>query len=34
MQTLQVNPWIEEIDLENTPLDKAGMTDGIYEKLG
>lgn len=34
MQTLQVNPWIEEIDLENTPLDKAGMTEGIYEKLG
>ncbi|WOL15477.1 protein TORNADO 1 [Canna indica] len=34
METLQVNPWIEEIDLARTPLQIAGKTDGIYEKLG
>ncbi|XP_021739567.1 protein TORNADO 1-like [Chenopodium quinoa] len=34
VETLQVNPWIEEIDLEDTPLHKAGMAEGIYQKLG
>lgn len=34
IEILQVNPWIEEIDLENTPLHKAGMAEGIYQKLG
>ncbi|KAK9734908.1 hypothetical protein RND81_04G171100 [Saponaria officinalis] len=34
MGTLQVNPWIEEIDLERTPLEKEGMTDGINQRLG
>ncbi|XP_020102582.1 protein TORNADO 1 [Ananas comosus] len=33
METLQVNPWIEEIDLSGTPLQIAGKADGIYEKL-
>ncbi|KAL6637864.1 hypothetical protein ACP70R_025436 [Stipagrostis hirtigluma subsp. patula] len=31
--TLQVNPWIEEIDLHETPLHVAGKTGQIYEKL-
>ncbi|XP_044382955.1 protein TORNADO 1 isoform X3 [Triticum aestivum] len=34
MNTLQVNPWIEEIDLHETPLHVAGKTGQIYEKLG
>ncbi|KAI0527216.1 hypothetical protein KFK09_002815 [Dendrobium nobile] len=34
MGTLQVNPWIEEIDLTGTPLQIAGKTDAIYDKLG
>ncbi|XP_039130973.1 protein TORNADO 1 [Dioscorea cayenensis subsp. rotundata] len=34
MDTLQVNPWIEEIDLTGTPLHDAGKADRIYEKLG
>ena len=34
LETLQVNPWIEEIDLCGTPLQIAGKTDGIYEQLG
>ncbi|KAL0926593.1 hypothetical protein M5K25_002832 [Dendrobium thyrsiflorum] len=34
MGTLQVNPWIEEIDLAGTPLQIAGKTDVIYDKLG
>jgi hypothetical protein len=33
MGTLEVNPWIEEIDLHETPLHLAGKTDQIYEKL-
>ena len=33
MATLEVNPWIEEIDLHGTPLHVAGKTDRIYEKL-
>ncbi|KNA16102.1 hypothetical protein SOVF_092200 [Spinacia oleracea] len=33
VETLQVNPWIEEIDFEDTPLQKVGMADGIYQKL-
>ncbi|KAL6894097.1 hypothetical protein ACP4OV_008195 [Aristida adscensionis] len=31
--TLQVNTWIEEIDLHETPLHVAGKTGQIYEKL-
>ncbi|KAK6947027.1 hypothetical protein RJ641_000500 [Dillenia turbinata] len=34
MNTLQVNPWIEDIDLSRTPLQNAGKTEGIYQKLG
>ncbi|KAL5209584.1 hypothetical protein ABZP36_005207 [Zizania latifolia] len=34
MGMLQVNPWIEEIDLHETPLHVAGKTSEIYEKLG
>ncbi|XP_073006459.1 protein TORNADO 1 [Typha latifolia] len=34
LEILQVNPWIEEIDLSETPLQIAGKTDQIYEKLG
>ncbi|KAK3146063.1 hypothetical protein QOZ80_3BG0261040 [Eleusine coracana subsp. coracana] len=33
MGTLEVNPWIEEIDLHETPLHLAGKADLIYEKL-
>lgn len=33
-ETIQVNPWIEGIDLDRTPLHKAGITEGIYQKLG
>lgn len=34
LETLQVNPWIEEIDLCGTPLQIAGKANKIYEKLG
>ncbi|ONI13581.1 hypothetical protein PRUPE_4G231800 [Prunus persica] len=34
METLQVNPWIENIDLARTPLQNSGKTDGIYQRLG
>lgn len=34
METLQVNPWIEEIDLDRTPLQKMGKAEGIYQRLG
>lgn len=34
MNTLQVNPWIEEIELERTPLQGEGRTEKIYLKLG
>ncbi|XP_077221853.1 protein TORNADO 1-like [Tasmannia lanceolata] len=34
IDTLQVNPWIEDIDLARTPLQNAGKTDIIYQKLG
>jgi hypothetical protein len=34
MQTLQVNPWIEDIDLARTPLQNSGKADGIYQRLG
>ncbi|KAL5987979.1 hypothetical protein ACLOJK_035741 [Asimina triloba] len=34
MDTLQVNPWIEGIDLSRTPLQNSGKTEGIYQKLG
>ncbi|KAI3703042.1 hypothetical protein L6452_28796 [Arctium lappa] len=34
MGTLQVNPWIEEIDLARTPLQNSGKAEGIHLKLG
>lgn len=34
METLNVNPWIEDIDLTRTPLQAAGKTEGIYQRLG
>ncbi|KAL0362899.1 UNVERIFIED_CONTAM: protein TORNADO 1 [Sesamum calycinum] len=34
METLNVNPWIEDIDLARTPLQAAGKTEGIYQRLG
>ncbi|XP_060204621.1 protein TORNADO 1 isoform X3 [Lycium barbarum] len=34
MDILQVNPWIEDIDLSRTPLQKAGKTEAIYQRLG
>ncbi|KAL2495993.1 Protein TORNADO 1 [Forsythia ovata] len=34
METLNVNPWIEDIDLARTPLQIAGKTEGIYQRLG
>ncbi|KAJ3680929.1 hypothetical protein LUZ60_015418 [Juncus effusus] len=34
INVLQVNPWIEEIDLSNTPLQASGKAAPIYEKLG
>ncbi|KAH0687009.1 hypothetical protein KY284_017562 [Solanum tuberosum] len=34
MDILQVNPWIEDIDLSRTPLHNAGKTEAIYQRLG
>lgn len=34
MDTLQINPWIEAIDLAKTPLHIKGKTGAIYQKLG
>ncbi|KAM2508239.1 hypothetical protein ACFX1W_030459 [Malus domestica] len=34
METLQVNPWLENIDLARTPLQNSGKTDGVYQRLG
>lgn len=34
METLQINPWIEEIDLARTPLHNTGKADAIYQRLG
>ncbi|KAJ0601518.1 putative P-loop containing nucleoside triphosphate hydrolase, of Roc (COR) [Helianthus annuus] len=34
METLQVNPWIEEIDIARTPLQICGKAEEIYLKLG
>lgn len=34
VETLRVNPWIENIDLSRTPLQSSGKTDGIYQRLG
>ncbi|KAL6999164.1 Protein TORNADO 1 [Sarracenia purpurea var. burkii] len=34
METLQVNPWLEELDLTRTPLQSSGKTEGIHQKLG
>lgn len=34
METLQVNPWIEEIDLARTPLQISGKAEEIHLKLG
>ncbi|CAI0378962.1 unnamed protein product [Linum tenue] len=33
METLQVNPWIEEIDLSRTPLHNSGNAEGVYQRL-
>nr|GMC75522.1 protein TORNADO 1 [Ipomoea batatas] len=33
MDILQVNPWLEEIDLSRTPLQSSGKTEGVYQKL-
>ncbi|KAL6529057.1 Protein TORNADO 1 [Orobanche hederae] len=33
METLNVNPWIEDIDLTRTPLHVAGKTEDIYQRL-
>lgn len=34
MQTLEVNPWIEDIDLSGTPLQNSGKADRVHQKLG
>ncbi|KAL3508412.1 hypothetical protein ACH5RR_027813 [Cinchona calisaya] len=34
MGTLQVNPWIEDIDLAKTPLQISGKAEGVYQRLG
>lgn len=34
METLNVNPWIEDIDLTKTPLHLAEKTEGIDQRLG
>ncbi|XAR56764.1 hypothetical protein NMG60_11037351 [Bertholletia excelsa] len=34
METLHINPWLEDLDLSRTPLHNSGKTDGIYQKLG
>lgn len=34
METLHINPWIEDIDLSRTPLHSSGKTTGIYQRLG
>ncbi|KAK1430923.1 hypothetical protein QVD17_14047 [Tagetes erecta] len=34
METLQVNPWIEEIDVARTPLQICGKAEEVYVKLG
>lgn len=34
MDTLQVNPWLEEIDLNGTPLQASGKTDLVHQRLG
>ncbi|KAG6607767.1 Protein TORNADO 1, partial [Cucurbita argyrosperma subsp. sororia] len=34
MEMLEVNPWIEEIDLFGTPLQNSGKADRVYQRLG
>lgn len=34
MELLQVNPWIEEIDVARTPLQICGKAEEVYVKLG
>lgn len=34
MDTVQVNPWLEEIDLNGTPLQASGKTDLVHQRLG
>nr|GEX25027.1 protein TORNADO 1 [Tanacetum cinerariifolium] len=34
IETLQVNPWIEEIDLARTPLQISRKADVIHQKIG
>ncbi|KAG6592075.1 Protein TORNADO 1, partial [Cucurbita argyrosperma subsp. sororia] len=31
---LEVNPWIEDIDLSGTPLQNSGKANGVYQRLG
>uniref|UniRef100_A0A9I9DVS7 Protein TORNADO 1 n=1 Tax=Cucumis melo TaxID=3656 RepID=A0A9I9DVS7_CUCME len=34
MEMLEVNPWIEDIDLSGTPLQNSGKADRVYQRLG
>lgn len=34
MGMLEVNPWIEDIDLSGTPLQNSGKADRVYQRLG
>ncbi|KAE8691137.1 Protein TORNADO 1 [Hibiscus syriacus] len=34
METLQINPWIEDIDFARTSLHDTGKADAIYQRLG
>lgn len=34
MEMLEVNPWIEDIDLSGTPLQTSGKADRVYQRLG
>ncbi|KAL7130857.1 hypothetical protein ABFS83_13G160400 [Erythranthe nasuta] len=34
IETLNVNPWIEDIDIARTPLHISGKSEAIYQRLG
>ncbi|KAH6778575.1 tornado 1 [Perilla frutescens var. frutescens] len=34
LETMNVNPWIEDIDLARTPLHLAGKAEAVYQRLG
>ncbi|KAL3851152.1 hypothetical protein ACJIZ3_013034 [Penstemon smallii] len=34
MEILNVNPWLEDVDLSRTPLHASGKTESIYQRLG